>query len=218
MRKIELVGQVFDRWTVVSRAENTPQGQAMWTCRCECGVEKTLKSIVLRRGLSKSCGCWKLEMLVERSTKHGHGPASGYSPTYSTWAAMVKRCTNPNAPTYYRYGGRGIEVCERWRDFVNFLADMGEKPDGMTLDRVDNEGHYGPDNCRWATMKVQGRNRSNNHVITFRGETRCLSEWAETVGINLATLKDRLENGWAIEEAFSTPVERRTWGRPSSSK
>lgn len=174
----------------------------MWACKCDCGNTKTLKSIVLRRGLSQSCGCLKLEVLVERSTKHGHSPAKGgFSPTYHSWTAMMQRCTNQNSERYKDYGGRGIAVCERWHEFANFLADMGEKPFRKSLDRIDNSGNYEPANCRWATFKAQGRNKRNNRALTVNGETRLLVEWAELRGMKPQMIRDRLADGWTEHDA-----------------
>jgi hypothetical protein len=205
MKMIDLTGQCFDRWVVLGRAENTAQRQAQWLCRCECGNERVLKSIVLRKRLSRSCGCLKLEILAKRSTKHGHSPAAKVSPTYNSWAGMVARCTNPRHTHYAYYGGRGITVCDRWLVFADFLADMGEKPNGLSIDRIDNSKGYEPGNCRWATATRQMRNKRNNRILVFNGEPRSVAEWGEILGIPPAMIRDRMATGWTVEKALSTP-------------
>lgn len=206
MKLVDLTGTRFNRWAVIGRAPNTAQGQAQWFCRCDCGTERILKSIVIRRGISKSCGCFKLEGLVERSTKHGHA-TNGISPTYYSWAGMVSRCTDQNSKIYVRYGGRGITVCDRWLQFPNFLADMGERPAGTSLDRIDNERGYEPGNCRWATPLQQARNTRGNYRITINGLTRCVTEWAEIRGVRSALIWERLAAGWSHEDAVMRPIE-----------
>lgn len=132
------------------------------------------------------------------------------TPTYQSWQAMLKRCTNPNHIFYKYYGGIGIKVCERWRKFENFLADMGERPADRSLDRINNDGNYEPGNCRWATRKEQGRNTRANKFITFRGETLCLEEWALRTGLGKYVLSHRLSTGkWSIEKALTTPLMKK---------
>lgn len=152
------------------------------------------------RFCSKSCG------VAFNQRSHGHSGHTSSSRTYNTWAQMRARCSNPNLPNFPRYGGRGITVCERWNSFQNFLADMGERPDGMTLDRKDNDGPYCKENCEWKTVKHQQRNRRNNVNVTFNGRTQCASDWADELGIGRNTLMYRLKH-WPIDRAL-TPILR----------
>lgn len=134
--------------------------------------------------------------------KHGQCKTS----TYSAWTAMMRRCYTPSVPNFERWGGRGIRVCERWRDFRNFLADMGPRPTGLSLDRINNDGNYEPGNCRWATREQQGRNTATTRNITFAGKTQCLSDWAAEVGITPHGLYYRLQRGWPLERALTERV------------
>jgi hypothetical protein len=202
MKMIDLAGQKFGRLTVVSRADNTPQGQARWNCVCDCGNLHSLKSIILRRGISKSCGCLEEEARHTNNRTHGH-TSSGTTPTFHSWAGMMARCTNPKHSSFHRYGGRGISVCERWHTFQNFLDDMGVKPPKLSLDRIDNSLSYSPENCRWATASEQARNKRNNHMITHNGVTKCLQEWSELIGITSSSLRCRLDSGWSVYDALS---------------
>lgn len=140
------------------------------------------------------------------NTTHGHVSGGKHSPTYTAWRNMLDRCRNPNREDYSRYGARGISVCLDWDYFQNFLEDMGECPEGLTLDRIDSAGDYCPDNCRWATMKEQQRNRRNNRLLTHNGQTRCLSEWSEIFQLRPGTLLKRLALGWPTEKALTYPV------------
>jgi len=124
------------------------------------------------------------------------------SPTYHTWTGMKDRCGNRKNKRFHRYGARGISVCDRWESFENFLADMGEKPPGMSLDRIDNNGNYCPENCRWATGKQQARNKSNNTLMTHAGKTQTMQEWSEELGITSSTISWRLQRGWSDEQCL----------------
>jgi len=126
---------------------------------------------------------------------------------HNSWKQLRQRCNNPKDPSYHRYGGRGIKVCERWGSFENFLQDMGQCPEGKkSIDRVDNNGDYEPLNCRWATNKEQSQNRRTNSLIEFRGEVKCISQWAEEIGIQKATIRARLQKGWTVEKTLTAPA------------
>ena len=138
--------------------------------------------------------------------KHGHCRNHKNTPTFSTWSHMLSRCCNQNNNRWYRYGGRGIKVCARWLVFVNFLADMGEKPKGLSIDRIDNDGNYEPGNYRWATPIQQKNNASSNRMITFKNKTQSMANWAREVGIRNATLWERLRMGMSVEDALTKPI------------
>ncbi|MFF7550943.1 hypothetical protein ACFZCU_46175 [Streptomyces canus] len=146
------------------------------------------------------------QRMSQERTEHGHSKRGATSPTYQTWRNMRSRCENPNVPAYKNYGGRGITVCERWKSFDNFLADMGERPEGMTIERIDNDGNYEPSNCRWSTYQQQGRNTRANRRLTWNGETKTIIEWAETLGVKAFTISARLRMGWTTEDALTRPV------------
>lgn len=179
-------------------------------CECTCGEIVVAKTATLKNGHRRSCGCLNSDVTIARCTTHG---GSG-SLEYQIYRSMVKRCCKPNEKRYADYGGRGIRVCDRWLDkktgFANFIGDMGVRPSlAHSIDREDNDGNYCPENCRWATAVEQGRNQRRNRLISYDGETRCLTAWAEKFGLSLSTLKHRLKDGWAIEKAFKTPAMRR---------
>ncbi len=151
---IDLTGKRFNRWTVL-RFMAVESGKSRWLCRCDCGAERKVAGTMLTRNRSKSCGCWRAEAMGNTARRHG----KTYSPTWKSWQAMHARCNYQCVNGYERYGGRGISVCERWKVFENFLADMGERPEGMTLDRIDSNRNYEPGNCKWSTRSEQQRNR-----------------------------------------------------------
>jgi len=202
MVAIDLTGKKFGRLTILSRSENSKQGQAMWLCLCDCGNKHTVKSIILRRGISKSCGCLEIESRHTNHRTHGH-TSKGTSPTFHSWSGMMNRCTNETHISFHRYGGRGITVTPRWHNFQNFLDDMGVKPKGLSLDRINNSLPYSHENCRWATATQQARNKTTNHLLTHNEETKCLQEWANMLGISSSSLSCRLNSGWSLHDALT---------------
>lgn len=161
MSIINLTGQKFGLLTVLAEADAQICGKhriRRYACLCDCGNTKTATQNNLRRGGTRSCGCLR-KMLGGPRTKHGHSAHGRVTTTYNIWCAMIKRCTKPNRKDYKYYGGRGITVCERWRVYENFLADMGERPKGLSIDRINNDGNYEPNNCRWATREEQRANQ-----------------------------------------------------------
>lgn len=171
----------------------------IYECKCDCGGVAHAIATNLKNGNTKSCGCYHKDRNREIQTTHGQ---TG-SKLYVVWAGMMQRCNDSTVAAYKNYGGRGIAVCERWHKFENFRDDMGEPPSGLTLDRIDVHGDYEPSNCRWATRATQARNTTRNHFLTLYGQTYCLSEWAERLGLPISTIKNRLSKKWPVEMILS---------------
>lgn len=200
---IDLSGQKIGRLTVIARVGTSRQREALWLCKCECGNEIIIRGSDVRTRHTISCGCWKRENAKDMLTKHGKRNTR----LYHIWSGMKDRCNNPRNIGYNLYGGRGIKVCEEWsQDFMAFYQWASENgyTDKMTIDRIDANGNYCPENCRWETQKAQQNNRRNNHVISFNGGTHTLTEWAEITGIKCSTIYARLKRGWTIERALTT--------------
>lgn len=202
-----LIGRRSHRLTVIAKAPDRPvtYGSTYWRCRCDCGREKDVSRGNLLGGKVRSCGCLRNERVAETLGK----PAPVKSlPEYRVWASMRARCLTSTHPAYASYGGRGITVCDRWRDsFAAFLEDMGRRPGpDHSLDRIDNDGPYAPGNCRWATMAQQGSNRRTNRFVEFRGERLTIAAWARRIGIAKSSLRHRLDSGWSVEDALTRPA------------
>lgn len=202
-KKIDITGQRFGRLLVVDIAKNRISSgghqRTMWLCKCDCGKELDVATNSIMKGDAKSCGCLHREISVLSNSTHkmcGTG-------TYRSWQAMMNRCMNKSSHAYPHYGGRGISVCDKWRLFENFLADMGERQKETSIDRFpDNNGNYEPGNCRWATSSEQSRNRRNSVFIKFGGRNQCVADWARDIGISAATLMYRLDK-WPLEAALT---------------
>lgn len=192
--------------SIISRREG-----ARWICLCDCGTQCLIYSSDLLGENTRSCGCLAIEVRREighNSEKHGH--ASVNSPEYRSWTAMRNRCINPRNHAYKDYGGRGITICHEWDDFRVFLADMGLRPVPIreyTLDRIDNNGPYSKENCRWSTRLEQGNNRRNNVTITFLEKTLTVNQWARYLDMPYSTLKNRLyTRKWSVERSLTEPI------------
>jgi hypothetical protein len=197
---IDLTGQRFGLLTVKVLASTS--GKTRWLCICDCGAESTKVAQHLTAGLTNSCGCLRKQRSAENMRRMSKTHGLSAHPLFSVWSGMMYRCYNTESSRFHRYGGRGIGVCERWREFGNFIADLGARPKGTTLDRIDNDSDYSPENCRWATVKQQNNNRANVRLIEFAGECLSAAVWAQRVGVSKATMYRRLEN-WPLERALS---------------
>lgn len=193
-------GARFGRWTLVER--DYGRRYHYWWCVCDCGGKKSVAFGSLRRGVSRSCGCYNRDAAKRRPANHGMAGSA----TYNVWASMIQRCRNPRAASFRNYGARGISVCERWHDFREFLRDMGDVPAGRSIDRIDVNGNYEPGNCRWVTMREQQRNRTNNKLS------------AESVAVLRAEIsrgvvtKKALAQKYGISAGYVSHIEhRRAW-------
>lgn len=196
---IDLTGQRFGRWLVIRRAIIEKEREASWVAHCDCGAERLVRGTHLRYAASKSCGC----LQRGRATTHGlYG-----SPVYHAWVKIKSRCLNNHAADYHNYGARGITVCERWLSFETFFQDMGQPPTGKSIERIDNDAGYSPENCRWATPAEQARNRRSNHFLTHEGITLCITDWTRRLGLGDTTIWDRLARGWPVAQTLSQPNE-----------
>jgi hypothetical protein len=201
-------GARFGKLLALSLVARDQRGQAhRWLFRCDCGTQKTISVKSVVGGHTRSCGCLAKATIAARNTKHGL--SRRHRREYRSWKDMRGRCNNPKNDDYPDYGGRGIRVCQRWDDFAAFLADMGERPEGKTLDRIDVNGGYEPGNCRWADAKTQANNKRLNMRLTIGGASRTLQQWSEAHGVGRSTARWRLRQGWPLERAFSPMDFRR---------
>ncbi len=204
---IDMTGKRFGKLTVIEKG-TTKNKRIKWICKCDCGKTLEVDGTLLRIR-QRSCGCARKEHI-----KHG----KTHSRLYAIWCDMKQRCLNPNEKTYFRYGGRGITICDEWRDdfasFERWAMQSGydkKAPRGQcTLDRVDVNGNYCPENCRWTTNKVQCNNKRSNRYLEFNGEKHTIAEWSDIMGINQSTISVRLSRyGWSVKEALTIPADYR---------
>lgn len=186
----------YGHWTVLSEEKIVFQNRVYLLCKCDCG---TLRNVIvknLKTGISSSCGCIGSKKIIDRNTKHG----KRYTKIWRVWRAMKTRCYNKNIIQYRDYGGRGIKVCDEWLNFENFYKDMGEAPDGLSLDRINNNGDYCKENCRWSSVREQSRNRRSNRKINGV----CISDISVNLGGKQSLVDKRLKRGWSTEKATTT--------------
>lgn len=192
-----IAGQIFSEVTVLyyTGVHLSPQGKrtSMWFCQCSCGKKFIASGNNLKRENTKTCGC----------SRGSHKMSD--SPEWEAWSAIIQRCKNPRNPGFKNYGGRGISVCKRWEKFENFIADMGIRPEGHSIDRTNNNGDYEPSNCKWVLNRLQHRNKRSNRLVTIGGSTRCISEWSEITGVSPNGLKKRIKNGWSEDRLLLPP-------------
>ena len=195
----DITGQVFGRLTAIAPVVRTPESTIKWLCICECSSECVIYIGNLIKGFTQSCGCIRREM------------KNSLMPEYSIWTAMKQRCRNPHDLGYKNYGGRGITVCDRWDNFASFISDMGLRPSNKhSIDRIDNDGDYTTENCRWATSHEQSRNKRSNRIIRFAGKEKCAADWEDEIGISAINILNRIDAcGWSIERALTEPVKIR---------
>lgn len=206
-----MIGEKFNRLTIIrqdtSRKDKT---RRYWMCRCDCGKWVSVSTADLKNGNTKSCGCLKRDNAKERLTTHGESKTK----LYGVWNTMMSRCYNPKSERYNRYGGRGISVCAEWLHNYTAFRDWAIThgyADGLTIDRIDLDGDYCPENCQWVTSFEQMKNMSTNRFLTLNGETHILSDWARLTGISAATINKRLKRGWSVEKALTTPNGGSVW-------
>lgn len=207
----EFKGQRFGRLVVIERdclREIRKEHDSNWICKCDCGEMTVVSRGNLLSGDIKSCGCLRKEYMKNKKTTHGMTNTR----LYQIWFGIKKRCNNKNSVNYDIYGGRGIAICSEWQEFEPFYewAMANGYSDDLTIDRIDVNGNYEPDNCRWATMKEQANNTRRNHYLTFNGKTQTISQWATEVDLPYSVLKGRINKyNWSVEDALTTPVKER---------
>ncbi len=201
-RAQDLSGQIFGRSVAIAPVDVDTGGNTIWLCVCHCGGFFTRAANDLKKPARHACGCL--------GSNASHGLLD--SREYHTWKGLIQRCTNPSNHNYPNYGGRGITVCKSWRQsFTAFYTDMGDKPVGASIDRINNNGPYSPENCRWASRTEQANNRrvarmsSRSRLISYNGEARTIAEWARHLGLPDSRLRSRFKDGWSVERALQTP-------------
>ena len=200
-------GDVFERLTAVRFFEWKRKNGDRWVFLCVCGVEKVINVRSVMTGDTRSCGCLRDEKIRNVYLSHGMSRTS----EHNIWLGITQRCCNPLNKLWEWYGGRGISMCERWRKFENFYADMGPRPVGMSVERVDNEKGYSPENCKWASRHDQTRNKRNNIIVQYEEQSMCLKDFAVKIGIKYHILYYRMAiKGWTLEKAITKKIRKST--------
>lgn len=198
----DLKNKRFGRLVVIEKTNERSSESIVWLCKCDCGNIKKVRSSNLTYGETFSCGCLRKELFKNRITRHGMHNTS----TYRAWRSMASRCNNPKNKRYKDYGGRGISIYERWNNFENFYKDMGVKPKGKSLDRIDNDKGYEPSNCKWSTPTEQLNNTRKNIYIIYKGITKTVPEWGRYLGIKPCTIHTRIKREWSVEKIIEKNV------------
>lgn len=203
-RLVDLTGRKFDRLTVLSRGKNSNTGCARWVCRCDCGKTVVVLGGSLTGGKTHSCGCYRNENSANKATKHGKHELK----IYGVWSSMKGRCFCESNKSYKNYGGRGITVCDEWMEFQGFYewSLTSGYSEGLTIERIDVNGDYCPENCKWATRLEQAHNKRNNKFIEYNGEKKCYSEWAHELGGTDGLVSQRIKKGWEVKDAVTEPI------------
>lgn len=206
---MDLTGQKFGRLTAIRLAPKTTK-RNRWECLCDCGNPAVVDMGCLRDGNTMSCGCLQADIMRDIRITHGQSTTHNHSGAYRSWASMRERVLIPSCNTYSNYGGRGITIDPSWDDFSVFYADMGDRPKGHSIDRIDCNGNYEKSNCRWADRITQANNKRNNCRVYWNGEVKTIREWAETQGISSKLLYQRIYTyGWTVEKALTHPHRSR---------
>lgn len=200
---IDITGNKYNKLTVIGRVENGNKGASRWKCLCDCGNITYVRGGNLKSGSVKSCGC-----LNKKPHYLIHGDSD--KPLYAMWTSMMYRCHNPKNQAYKFYGARGISVCEEWHDYLKFKewVESTKKEESLTIERIDVNGNYCPENCIWVSMKEQANNRRSNIIFEYNGEKHNLMEWCNLLGLNYKNIHNRIYKlGWSFEKAISTKID-----------
>ena len=211
MKQLNLTGKRFGKLVAIKTTGKTKNGAYLWQCKCDCGNEIIANVGNLKNGHTKSCGCLRVDRCKTNFTKHG----LEHTRLYGIWSDMRLRCYDEKNIAYHRYGGRGITICDEWKNDVKAFYDWATAngyKDSLTIERIDNDGNYCPENCRWATVKEQASNRRSNILVTHNGKTQTMKEWAHEVGIPYKAVWARMQKlGWSAERALTEPVKKGKW-------
>ena len=211
MKQLNLTGERFGKLVAIKTIGKNKNGAYLWQCKCDCGNEIIANVGNLKNGHTKSCGCLRVDRCKTNFTKHG----LEHTRLYGIWSDMRLRCYDEKNIAYHRYGGRGITICDEWKNDVKAFYDWATAngyKDSLTIDRIDNDGNYCPENCRWATVKEQASNRRSNILVTHNGKTQTMKKWANEVGTPYKVVWARMQKlGWSAERALTEPVKKGKW-------